>query len=257
MELKALKGITKEEFIEICKQSKSVIEAVNKSNLHINTFTKYAKYLNCYFPNVGGKGIKKEFISSKFQLGDWNNNLNIPMSRASLRYNIFKNQLLPIKCNICQLDKWNELDISLELNHINGIGNDNRKENIELICPNCHAQTDTYRGKNLILKYGKAEPKVYDKERQRQYNIKSTKDRKPNKWHSYSRTREQYLIDLKQQHQNTRQKYIDLIHHHNIDFLQRGWRLKVAKLLNITPQRSGEIIKSFLPEIWEKCWKHK
>lgn len=39
--------------------------------------------------------------------------------------------------------------IPLELHHINGINTDNRISNLQLICPNCHAQTDNYRGKNI------------------------------------------------------------------------------------------------------------
>ena len=37
----------------------------------------------------------------------------------------------------------------LELDHANGIGTDNRIENLRLLCPNCHALTTTYRGKNI------------------------------------------------------------------------------------------------------------
>ena len=38
--------------------------------------------------------------------------------------------------------------MALELDHINGINNDNRLENLRWLCPNCHAITDTYAGKN-------------------------------------------------------------------------------------------------------------
>lgn len=51
-------------------------------------------------------------------------------------------------CESCGLKEWNDEDIPLELDHINGVNTDNRLNNLRLICPNCHAQTDTYRGKN-------------------------------------------------------------------------------------------------------------
>lgn len=38
--------------------------------------------------------------------------------------------------------------ITLQLDHINGINNDNRVENLRFLCPNCHSQTSTYTGKN-------------------------------------------------------------------------------------------------------------
>ena len=39
--------------------------------------------------------------------------------------------------------------IALELHHKNGIKNDLRIENLEILCPNCHAFTDNYRGRNI------------------------------------------------------------------------------------------------------------
>ena len=43
---------------------------------------------------------------------------------------------------------WNNKEIHLELEHKNGINNDNRPENLEFLCPSCHSQTSTYKGKN-------------------------------------------------------------------------------------------------------------
>ena len=53
------------------------------------------------------------------------------------------------KCEICKLTEWLGKPISLELHHINGISSDHRIDNLQLLCPNCHAQTDNYRGKNI------------------------------------------------------------------------------------------------------------
>ena len=54
-----------------------------------------------------------------------------------------------LKCEYCNLSKWQNKPIPLELHHINGIHSDNRLENLQLLCPNCHALTDSYRGKNI------------------------------------------------------------------------------------------------------------
>jgi hypothetical protein len=254
MELKALtkRGITPEQFIEICKNSISSHDALQKCNLHRGTFTKYAKLLNCYYPNVGGKGIKRNVMRSRFSLEKWNNNESIILSRCSIKTSIIKYGLLPLCCNKCKLDSWNGLLIPLELNHINGEGYDNRKENIEFLCPNCHAQTDTYRGKNLIKKYGKSK-KIINKDKQREYN---KKPRKTNKWHRFNRNREQFLQELKQSNLEKIKIQSEKIRQSNIDFTQRGWRLKLAEILNTTPQHSGSFVQKHLPEIWEKCWKH-
>lgn len=67
-----------------------------------------------------------------------------PLKRRLLR----KGLLNPI-CYQCGLaDSWNGKYLSLQLDHINGISNDNRLENLRILCPNCHSQTDTYAGKH-------------------------------------------------------------------------------------------------------------
>jgi 5-methylcytosine-specific restriction endonuclease McrA len=56
--------------------------------------------------------------------------------------------LKPALCAICGIADWRGEPLSLALHHVNGDRLDNRVENLELLCPNCHSQTDTYSGRN-------------------------------------------------------------------------------------------------------------
>jgi 5-methylcytosine-specific restriction endonuclease McrA len=66
------------------------------------------------------------------------------------------------KCNHCGASEWYGHVLTLEVDHINGINDDNRRENLEAICPNCHSVTDTWRGRNKPRTNG--EKKVSDDE---------------------------------------------------------------------------------------------
>ena len=52
------------------------------------------------------------------------------------------------RCNSCKNDKWKDQKIPLELEHKDGNNLNNTRDNLELLCPNCHALTDTWRGRN-------------------------------------------------------------------------------------------------------------
>lgn len=56
------------------------------------------------------------------------------------------------KCECCGISEWNDKPISLQLHHINGNHKDNSLENIQILCPNCHTQTDNYGSKNTVEK---------------------------------------------------------------------------------------------------------
>ena len=65
-----------------------------------------------------------------------------------LKNRLIKEGLKERICEQCGLRQWMGSDIPLELHHVNGDNSDNRLENIKLLCPNCHALTDNYRGLN-------------------------------------------------------------------------------------------------------------
>ena len=68
------------------------------------------------------------------------NNIKLRLVRAGVKEK---------RCETCGLDEWMDLPIPLSLHHINGDRQDNRLENLKLLCPNCHSQTDTFAGRNV------------------------------------------------------------------------------------------------------------
>lgn len=69
---------------------------------------------------------------------------------ASLKRRILNEGILEYKCAICGISEWLGKPLSLQLDHINGVNNDHRKENLRFLCPNCHSQTETFAGKNQL-----------------------------------------------------------------------------------------------------------
>lgn len=74
---------------------------------------------------------------------------NSSYSRSCLKRRILKENLLKNKCSECGLENiWNGKPINMQIDHINGIADDHRLENLRMICANCHSQTNTFAGKN-------------------------------------------------------------------------------------------------------------
>ncbi len=69
-------------------------------------------------------------------------------SRSHLRWRLLGDGILDHRCAECGITAWNNKPLSMHLHHVNGIKNDNRLENLQLLCPNCHSQTDSYSGRN-------------------------------------------------------------------------------------------------------------
>ena len=65
-----------------------------------------------------------------------------------LKRRLLREGILEYKCYLCGLTEWNGKPIALQLDHINGVHLDHRVENLRLLCPNCHSQTETFAGRN-------------------------------------------------------------------------------------------------------------
>ena len=75
---------------------------------------------------------------------------NSNYSRNHLKKRLLKKGILENKCSICGLGpEWNGKGIVMVLDHINGVSNDNRLENLRMVCPNCNSQLPTFAGRKI------------------------------------------------------------------------------------------------------------
>ena len=147
--------VSDQEIIEACRSSVSMSKACAKVGLHFNTFKGRAKKLGVYAPNKGGKGFVKtkgKIGKDNFSTEDILNGKHPQYQTGKLKQRLFNEGLKEKRCERCNLSRWLEKEIPLELNHIDGNRHNHSLDNLEILCPNCHAMTDTYRGKNAKKK---------------------------------------------------------------------------------------------------------
>ena len=78
---------------------------------------------------------------------------NSPVTQKVMRGYVERHKLIEYRCENCGCDgHWQDGIISLEIDHIDGDNTNNQLSNLRYLCPNCHALTDTYRGKNKAFK---------------------------------------------------------------------------------------------------------
>jgi DNA-binding CsgD family transcriptional regulator len=73
---------------------------------------------------------------------------NTRRSRGHLKSRLLRAGIKDGHCERCRISSWRGAPVAMQLHHINGDRYDNRIDNLELLCPNCHSQTDTYGGRS-------------------------------------------------------------------------------------------------------------
>ena len=161
-----LRAYTKEWLEELCAESYSYAEVLSKAgrkkgggsqqslkkkieefNIDISHFTGQRWYdapnKQCNFCNQSREKYTLEEVFCK----------NSPVTQRVLRGYVERHKVLDYKCINCGCDgNWQNGTISLEIDHIDGDNSNNELSNLRYLCPNCHALTDTYRGRNIVQK---------------------------------------------------------------------------------------------------------
>lgn len=162
-----MKTITKNKMINLIDESKSLREIIIKLGLSDNGSSSYTNLKNKILKlgleipkyDYYGKGGNKQRINNEEVFCE-----DSIYPRQSLKRRIIKENIIEYKCNKCNNNgEWNGKKLSLHLDHINGINNDHRIENLRFLCPNCHSQTETYGGRKNKKKRNKQKIKIVRK----------------------------------------------------------------------------------------------
>jgi Zn finger protein HypA/HybF involved in hydrogenase expression len=156
---------TKEMLSPIVKKSLSYREVIRRLGYSSNSGSMF--YL------IKRKISEFEIDITHFKLSR-NKGVKIPLdqilvkgstyNRYRLKERIIKNNIVKNECAICGMGpEWQGKTLVLTLDHENGIFNDNEKDNLRLVCPNCNSQLSTFAGRNSS-----------NKNREKRHEIKQT-----------------------------------------------------------------------------------
>ena len=147
----------KDKLEQIVSESYSFAEALRKIGLrdvgsNFKTIKKYVEEYNIDTSHFRGQTWNKGMGNTDYAAYNKLENIlkeNTNFKSDTLKYRLVKEGLKQWKCEKCGNEGvWEGKELVLELHHINGNHYDNRLENLQILCPNCHSQTDNFRNKN-------------------------------------------------------------------------------------------------------------
>lgn len=223
MSYKGKKVFTKDTIQEVVSVSKSKREAIISLGMNdkaTNSYKVLQYYVDLYEIDTSHfQGRNRTYLTRRISLDDILVGDHPLYSPWHLKNRLVKEGVFEWKCSECALTEWRGQPIPLDIDHINGVSYDHRLENLRLLCRNCHAQTDTFCGKN---KFKKETPQ---------------------------RDRKTYFSDRKAAYIASQAHLVPIVMGSGIDFSKAGWITKVAPLIGQKPQKVRSWMTKVMPDL--------
>lgn len=149
-----LRKYTLEQLEQAVESSVSLREVLGKLNIipaggNYSTLNKAIKHFNLSVEHFTGQNPKGRKLPQRRKSIEEYLTKNSGVQSNKLRRYLIDAKVFEEKCSCCNSTTWLDSPIPLELDHIDGDNANNELSNLRLLCPNCHALTPTYRGKNI------------------------------------------------------------------------------------------------------------
>ena len=150
---------TDEDFVQAVKESFSYAQVISKLRLRVagsnyDMVKRKIRELGLDVSHMTGKawnqGVQFRPLREKQPLQGILVEHSTFVNANHLRERLLSESVKARRCECCGNSEWLGQPIALELHHVNGIRDDQRLDNLRILCPNCHAMTKNYRGKNKV-----------------------------------------------------------------------------------------------------------